>query len=206
MSAIAAYRTKILALLDDPTIQRFTSAQIDAALVYAVEEYSRCKPLVRSYSLDSTGAQRITLPADFSSFSIVRVEWVRDDFHTDEVPFYTYMQDEQWILETCNVTIPLGEVLALTYYCMHTIDGLASAAGTTIPDTDEDLVVLGAAGEAARSRAISKTESNNLNPAEAEQLTAFALSMLHKFERSLGRYETGYQTASWNDTSIDKAY
>lgn len=206
MSAIAAYRTKILALLNDPSLERYTSAQVDAALTYAIEDYSRYKPLTRTYSIDSTGERRITLPADLSSFSIVQVEWVKDAFNTDMIPFYAYLQDEQWILETCNLTIPLGEVLSLTYYCMHTIDGLNSAAGTTVPETDEDLLVMGAAGEAARSRAFSKVESNNLNPGEAEQLIAFALSMLTKFERTLGRHETGYQTASWNDASIDKAY
>lgn len=206
MSAIATYRTKVLALLNDPSLERFTNDQVDAALVFTVEDYSRYRPLTRTYSLDSTGEQRIVLPADFNAFSVVRVEWVKDGYLTDEITFYTYLQDENWILETPKTVVPLGEVLSLTYYCMHTIDGLASAAGTTIPDQDEDLVVLGAAGEAARSRAVSKTESNNLNPNEAGILTKIALDFLSQFQHRLGAPDTTFQTASWADSSIDKSY
>jgi hypothetical protein len=206
MTTLAAYRTKVLALLNDPSLERFTNDQVDAALTFAVEDYSRYRPLARTYAIDSTGEQRIVLPADFNAFSVVRAEWVNSGYLTDEIAFYTYMQDEQWILETNQVTVPVGEVLNLTYYCMHTIDTLGSATGTTIPDQDEDLVVLGAAGEAARSRAVSKVESNNLNPNEANFLMKLSQDMLKQFQIILGRPETGFQSASWADSSIDKGY
>lgn len=206
MSAVADYRTKILALLNDPSLERFTTAQVDAALTFTVEDYSRYRPLVRTYTIDSSGEQRIVLPVEFSAFSVVRVEWLRDQAQSDEIKFYTYMQDENWILETPGLIIPLGEVITLTYYAMHTVDGLASAAGTTIPDSDEDLVVLGAAGEAARSRSVSKVETNNLNPGEATILLNFALNALTQFQQKLGVHEMSYMSASWADKDIDKAF
>ena len=44
--AIAAYRTKVLALLDDPLLARYTANQVDAAIRTALETYSLFKPNV----------------------------------------------------------------------------------------------------------------------------------------------------------------
>ena len=49
MSAIAAYRTAILALLSDAGLVIFTNNDVDQALRWALAEYSFRRPLIRTY-------------------------------------------------------------------------------------------------------------------------------------------------------------
>jgi hypothetical protein len=170
-SAIADIRVK----LDDGSSDRYSDAAITEALEMALSQYAKRKPLLSTYSLDSTNSKRITMPADFIAMAIVEVEWVSSlaDFD-DSIAFYATYQDSQWVLETPGNTIPLGETLNIYYHAPHTIDGLNSASGTPVPDADEELIELGAAGYASMAHATSLVETNNLNPQEARDLLSSA--------------------------------
>ena len=205
--AIAAYRTKVLALLDDPLLARYTANQVDAAIRSALETYSLFKPNVGTYYVDSNGEARFLLPASFEASAIVNIEWVHTDpVYSNLIPFYAYLQDSQWTVETKNMTIPIGQQLMIEYNTTHYIDGLDSAVGTSVPTADENLLTVGAAAYAVSSRATSKTESNNLNPREAETLARHAVEWLTIFMKRLGMPDTGIASVSWADKSIDKAY
>jgi len=207
MSALAAYRTGIRSLLDDASSDRFTDGVIDESLELALVQYSQRKPLLRTYVLDSTNSKRITLPADFIAMSIVDVELVSSlaDFD-DRIAFYAYKPDEQWVIETPGNVIPLGETLNVYYNAPHTIDGFASASGTTVPDSDEELVELGAAGYACIARATSKVETNNLNPQEAKDLAANGREKLDQFFSLLVTVEMPFVHSTWHDQTIDKNF
>jgi hypothetical protein len=205
--AIAAFRTKVLALLDDPTPSRFTANQIDAAIRTALEMYSQFKPDVQTYNIDSNGEARFALPASLEATAIVNIEWVHTDpIYSHLIPYYAYLQDNQWVVETKGMTIPVGQQLLIEYNAMHYIDGLDAASGTSVPTADENLLSMGSAGYAAASRATSKDETNNLNPGEAEVLMKQSLFWLIEFEHRLGMPSTGFTYASWLDKNIDKAY
>jgi len=164
MTAIAAYRTAILALLSDATNVIFSADNVDQALRWALAEYSLRRPLIRtySYSVDETTAVHV-MPADFVTRHIVRVEiWNSDPDAITERPFYAYIRDEQWQIETM-VAVEAGEVLQISYSAVHQVDGLDSAAGTTIPTADETLLQTGAAGRAALMRALDRIETINMN-------------------------------------------
>lgn len=208
MLTLAAYRTKVLELLNDPTPDRFTTALVHEALLSALELYSQFNPLQRLYYFDSTGLRRETLPADFQAQAVRRIEWISGSDYTFacDLAFYAYRVDEQWVFEPRDVLIPAGEVLSIHYDTYHTIDGLNGEAGTTIPPADTQLLAIGAAGQACRMRATGQAETNNLNPAETQALLEASARWLAEFELRLGDPQMGFQSASWHDASMDRNY
>jgi hypothetical protein len=180
---------------------------VDEALASALETYSNFNPLPRTYSYTSTGDRRQSLPADLNSFGIRRIEWVSTDFmFSSEVAYYAYRMDEQWVFETTEMVIPINEILSILYDTNHTIDGHKSAAGTTVPAADVQLLAIGAAGHACRMRATSQSETNNLNPNETQALIEASLRWLAEFEIRLGSKQQGFVMASWDNPGIDRNY
>jgi len=200
-------RTDIRQLLDDTGTDRYSNAMIDEALEVALLEYSKRKPVSRTYVLDSTASRRITLPADFIAMAIVDVEWVSNlaDFN-DRIAFYATKPDEQWVLETPGNIIPLGETMNIYYHTMHTIDGFNGESGTSVPDSDEGILELGAAGFASLAHATSKVETNNLNPQEAKDMAAHGRDQIERFYAGIGMVESVFSHASWADKTIDRNY
>jgi hypothetical protein len=149
MSAIASYRTQVLQLLSDPTLAIFSNDMVDQALRWSLSEYSLRRPLIRTYNFTvdaSTGLH--VLPADFVSREITRVQLYNDDPDSiTDLVHYAFRRDESWYIQT-KKEVAAGDVLIISYSAVHQIDGLDAAAGTTVPDADENLICLGAAGQA----------------------------------------------------------
>ncbi len=182
MSAIAAYRTAILALLDDSSKVVFSDNDVDQSLRWALSEYSLRRPLIRTYQFDVlTSTSMHTLPADFVTRHITKVElWNTDPDYMVDLAFYAYKVDEQWVINP-RFFVESGEVLQISYSDVHTIDGLDAAAGTTVPDADETLLQMGAAGQAAMMRAMNRVETINMNPAVVQGYRQLAADYLSKF-------------------------
>ncbi len=74
--ALATYEARILALLDDAAQARYTTAQVDAALRWALNVYSQHRPLIETYSLDTDGnrhhrtASRLRSHEDYQSGTV----------------------------------------------------------------------------------------------------------------------------------------
>lgn len=184
--ALADYRTATLAALDDASQARFTNAQIDAALRWALDVYTKYRPLVKEYNLDTDGNAVMELPDDFDAIKIIKVELDATDIDDiREITYYAYIRDEAWWLETVKETIAADEVLNITYSARHTIDDLDSAAGTTIPTEDEHLVVTGAAGFALQQRASSRLETTNLNDDTIQRMVQLANTEITYFMAAL---------------------
>lgn len=179
--AISTYRTRIAQLLDDTTNARYTSNQIDEALRMALEEFTLRNPLVRTYTIDADGNRRLALP--FTALQILNVEeWNADPSEDYKLSYSASFDDETWIIEFDEDNTPAsGTVLSVKYTTTHTIDGLDSAAGTTIPSHLEESVMFGAAGFAAQTRAASRAESINLQPSVLSQLLNLAEAYLNRF-------------------------
>ena len=182
MTAIAAYRTAMLALLSDATNVIFSADNVDQALRWALAEYSLRRPLIRTYqfSVDSsTGIHN--LPVDFITRHITKVElYNADPDAITECAFYAYIRDEQWVVETSR-EVAAGSVLQISYSVVHQVDGLDSAAGTTIPAADETLLQTGAAGRAALMRALDRIETINMNKGVVSEYRALADQYLRTF-------------------------
>jgi hypothetical protein len=184
--AIAAVRTAVLALLDDVSSARFTSAQIDQAVRQALLDYTLYRPVVRTYEFETDGYQTMPLPADFEAIRISKVElWDDDPKRIRKIKFHAYKVDEQWLLETVDETFEALEILTITYSAKHTVDGLDSAAGTTIDD--DNLLCMGAAGYAAQSRATSRAESINMQAEVMIQLLTISSRYMTAFIEQLKR-------------------
>jgi len=182
MSAIAAYRTSILALLADAGKVVFSDNDVDQALRWALSEYSYHRPLIRTYQYSVIGSTAThELPADFVTREIVKVELFNaNPDQVIELEQYSDRPDEQWIIHTKN-TIANAQVLTVYYSVVHQVDGLDSAAGTTVPTDDEILLELGAAGHAALMRATNRAETINMNPGVVDAYRALALDYTARF-------------------------
>jgi hypothetical protein len=194
--AIAAYRTKVLAVLDDASQTRYTSAQVDQALRLALAEYSTSRPIDTTYSLDADGTQRLALPSDFVARYVYGLE-NRATYPPIIYPIYAYNEDETWIIETPQHTIPTGTTLTVLYGSPQFIDGLDSAAGTTILDEHADILSLGAAGFALADRANSRNETVNIDHDAAEIMLRQSAHYLTKFHAFLNRPATRQSQALW---------
>lgn len=193
MSAIAAFRTAVLALLDDPTIARYTAAQVDAALRQALYFYSMARPLIYTYNVDGCDDYEIEMPADFSAFNISEVFLDNSDDPPTPVVFYAFKRDEHWFIHTSSRLIASTEAIMVTYSLTHTIDGLDGAAGTTIPIEDEPILQVGAAGYAAFIRSNSHAESINMQPSVSGQLLKWSLELLKRFQDAISTHQSaGY--------------
>jgi hypothetical protein len=182
MSALAAFRTSILALLSDPSNAIFSNNDVDQALRWALSEYSQKRPLIRTYQLSVDAATTVhTLPADFITRHVTKVELYDEDPNSiEDLAFYAYQRDEQWFVETRS-EVSAGEVLQISYSAIHTVDGLDAASGTTLPAADEPLLYVGAAGRAAQMRALDRIETINMNPDVVQMYKLLAADYLFFF-------------------------
>ena len=78
-----------------------------------------------------------------------------------------------------------GEVARVFYTAMQTLNGLDSATATTIPLDDESLLVTGAAGHAATSRAVDLAEKVSIDRLISQQVRAWGLNQLQEFRSGL---------------------
>jgi hypothetical protein len=197
MAVIADFRTKILLLLDDVALARYTSDQVDEALREALNKYNRFNPIEKTYIINGTGAYRITLPADFAALAITRIEWLSSSPTVDDaIPFYAYKPDEQWEIELRS-SYSTSDTLIIYYAATNFIDGFDSGAGTSIPAEDVDILALGAAGFAALTRAHSRAEAINLVPNETQNLLALGQKYLTEFYNHFATKPKTYVVAIW---------
>jgi len=190
---LAAYRTRILELLDDVSSVRFTEAQLDSGLRSALILYDKIRPLVRTYQLDGTGWQVIALPADFAATFINRVQLysATSKAALPDVPYKARRVDEQWQVETVSGIYAPGQVLTVTYVSKHTVDNLDGGAGSTIDN--DDLFVMGGAAYAGFSRAVSRAESINMQPGVQAQLLELSNNYMNLFVAGLRSAEVVMQ-------------
>jgi hypothetical protein len=127
--------------LNDPDNDRFTDDQVDAALRWALVQYNLYRPLIATYSLNTDGKHTIELPDDFNATHIIKVELFNDNIDLiRELAYYAWKVEEAWFVQTAGETVPVDNVLTITYSAPNTIDDLDGAAGTTVPLEDEHLV------------------------------------------------------------------
>jgi hypothetical protein len=184
--AIAAVRTAVLALLDDVSSARFTSAQIDQAARTALVDYDSYRPVVSTAALTGTGARLLSLPSTFITDHISRLVLVNanPDLSID-LPFYASKINGVWVVDTITA-YPLNTAFLVYYEARNTINGLDSATATTADN--DNLLCVGVAGYTAQMRSVSRAESINMQPSVAAQLTSIAEKYLATFLEGLKRY------------------
>jgi hypothetical protein len=206
MSALAAYRTAVLALLVDPTNVIFSNTDVDQALRWSLSEYSLRRPLIRTYQFTVVSSTTIhELPTDFITRHVTQVQlWNSDPQKMLDLAFYATICDEEWTIET-STAISAGSVLTISYSVVHQIDGLDSAAGTTVPAADETLLQTGSAGRCAQMHALSKVETINMNNDVVKLYRDLAVDYLASFNAGITK-EPGIAVAAITFPNINMVF
>jgi hypothetical protein len=81
----------------------------------------------------------------------------------------------------------------------YTLSGLDGASSTTLPEADTAYLVMGAAGFAARSRAVNRTQAANLAEAMPAALLSWSSAQLDAFFFGLGLKSSASTTTGSSD-------
>ncbi len=193
-TTLSALTTRLLLLLGDTSANRFTSTITAEAWKLALSEYSYAVPNIQTKTFTvATAGREQALPVDgepeedafpgLISITQVLFPWLGD--YEEQAPherFYFYFTDGQPVIYIGGSRTPaVDDQLRITYASQHTIDDLSEAEVCTVPGHDFELLLLGAAGHAARLRTSIYSESFSNHP----ELKLFAIDNLTQFRTTL---------------------
>jgi hypothetical protein len=187
MSDLATLRDLVEADLDDSANDVWSTSEIDRAIKRALTDYSHVRPQ------EATGT--ITLAADGREISlstltgltrVVRVCYPYTASDPEDPP--EWRRFEQWstTLYVLDGDEPdSGEVVRVYYNKPQTIEDLDSATATTIPDDEEEVVVLGAAAYAAIQKARGAVGAAGVSTETPEHWLAWGTDRMTHFRDKL---------------------
>jgi hypothetical protein len=191
MAALAELRTRIERALSDATNQRFSEPDLDKALLLALQEYSRALPQrkVGTVTLAADGRE-VSLSSLDDLLDVEQIEWDYDadapDYPPVYRPFYIiYDGTSKTLFVDTDDEPQSGDVVRVFYTVPQTIENLDGANETSVPAGDEGLLVLGAAGYAAVSRAASLLEKVGVDRDQAVRLEQWGRARLAAFHGEL---------------------
>ena len=196
MSTLAQIRDRVEAMLMDTANAIYPTTLIDEAINLALDEYSLINPL---------GAETfITLPADGREIAIdsltglinvTEVWWPYDSTASSETwPPNRVLGWRLWwddarpvlFLDTRDQEQPqLDDEVRIWYTKRQAIENLNSATATTLQGDHESLIVLGAAGHAAMSRAEDLIEISGTDLYQVGVLATWGSKKLREFKQKL---------------------
>lgn len=164
MTTFAAYRTRIQNSLDD-TNSKYSDSIIDEALRKVLNEYTRANPNIKAHTHTVTTAGRIQTLAAANLIAIILLVHHYDSTSPD--PFVnaredfslTYVDGSPTLYFSGNDIPQVDEKIYIRYAAKQIIKDLDAAATTTVRDDHEDILVVGAAGQAAMMRASGLNEA-----------------------------------------------
>ena len=162
MSSLAEIRERVSETLKDVNNKIWSADAIDESIRKALDAYSGIDPLEMETVIDVLADGReVALNEVDGLLGVTEVWWPYDSAGTDWLPtsviFRLWWDDARPVLFMPAVDggqPQAGDEIRLWYYRSHTIAGLDGEAVTTVPASRESLLVIGAAGYAARSRGI----------------------------------------------------
>lgn len=176
MTTLALYRTRIINSLDDSTL-KYSNDILDEALRKVLNVYTRAFPNIKTTSVTvATTGRSQTLASCANLMSIIQLvhpynSALSDPFVCEREDFMLTWQDGIPFVWFKSPDIPqVGEKIFVNYAAKQTIKDLDTAASTTVRDDHEDLLVGGAAGQAAMMRASGLTEKWGTIPNQQSNL------------------------------------
>lgn len=186
MTTLAAYRTRIQDSLDD-TNSKYTDTTIDEALRKVLNEYTRVNPNFKTHEHTVVTAGRTQTLAAAALIAIVQLVHPYDDtltnpFIYEREDFHQTYIDGSPTLYFFGGAIPqVDEKIYVKYACKQTITNLDAAAATTIRDDHEDILVVGASGQAAMMRASGLNEQWGGTQGEMTSLMGWGSNQYNRF-------------------------
>lgn len=192
MSNLATIRDRVEERLADTGNAIWDTNWIDEGLRQTLDEYSWVIPqrLITTLTLSSD-----TREIDVSSISgLLEIDRVWTPYtSTDPEDPPNWRKFQHWrdasILylpsNDCLGQPSNGDVVRIFYTKRQVVEDLDSATATTIPAAEESLLVTGAAGHAAISRALDVQEQVTLGKAVAKEIEAWGKARLDEFAKDL---------------------
>jgi hypothetical protein len=202
-ATLSSFRDRVEVALMDTSNEIWSTTVLEEAIRQALAEYSKVYPrrVIGMVTLAASGRE-----VDISSLSgvlrVVRV-WLPYTAASPEDPpnqrYFEHWRDQQKLWFKDEPEPASGEVLRVFYTAMQTLDDLDSAAATTFPDDDETLLVLGASGYAASSRAVDLLEQVSRDRLTPQQVRAWGLGRLQEFRAGLKAVQRrlAMETSAW---------
>ncbi len=185
-TTLSTLTTRLLLMLGDTLANRFTVDITTEGFRLALAEYSYAVPYIKTATVTVTVAgreQSLSALSRLISVTMVLYPWTSDSIELDPLPsYYYYFTDGVPMLYVGGQRTPaVGDKLRVSYALTHIIDDLDAAATCTVPAQDFALLLMGAAGHAARLRTAIYSESFSAHP----ELKAFAIDNLNQFRATL---------------------
>jgi hypothetical protein len=186
-SALAAFRARIINSLDDSTL-KYSNDILDEALRKVLNEYTRAFPNIRSAQITvATAGRSQSLASCTNLMNIIQlvhpyVSTAADPFCREREDFTLTWLDGSPIAYFKGDHIPrVNEIIYVKFAAKQTIQSLDSAASTTVRDDHEDLLIVGAAGQAAMMRASGLTEKWGTIPGQQSNLMIWGQHNYRRF-------------------------
>ena len=185
MPTIDLLTPRLLLILGDVSANRFTDTITDEAWKLTLAEYSYAVPniITDTHTVISAGREQALNFDGLISITQILFPWKNDLEEMDpHQPYYFYFTDGLPIVYIGGTRTPaVGDKLRITYAAKHTIDDVDGAVASTVPPQDFELLLLGAAGHAARLRTSIYSESFSNHP----ELKLFAIDNLAQYRATL---------------------
>jgi hypothetical protein len=215
MANLAAYRTRISNSLND-TATKYSNDILDEALRKVLNEYARAFPNISTQEITiSTAGRPQSLSTCTNLISVIQLvhPWnagLADPFVYEREDYMITWQDGSPAAYFTGQDIPqAGEKIFVKYAGKQTIESLDSATLTTVRDDHEDLLIVGAAGQAAMIRASGLNEAWGVKSGEMSQLMVWGNNQYNRFldflaevrtEQSMNIFpETYWKLDQWDD-------
>ena len=196
MANLAAYRTRITNSLSD-TVAKYTTTVMDEALRKVLNEYTRAFPNISTQSITvGTAGRSQTATACTNLMAIIQLlhpydSTLTDPYAYEREDFVLTWQDGIPFLYFTGSDIPqAAEKIFVKFSAKQTIEDLDSATGTTVRDDHEDLLIVGAAGQAAMMRASGLNEQWGSSPGEMNSLMLWGSHQYREFQNFLTEIRT----------------
>jgi len=196
MANLAAYRTRIINSLNDTTT-KYSNDILDEALRKVLNEYTRAFPNIDSQVVVVETASRSQYLSDCSNLlNVIQLvhpynSTLADPFAYEREDFVITWQNGAPYAYFTGADIPqVGEIIYVKYACKQTIDDLDSAAATTVRDDHEDLLIVGASGQAAMIRASGLNEQWGAKSGDMNQLMIWGSNQYTRFLQFLAEIRT----------------
>ncbi len=191
MSTLAIYRMRVLNTLKS-TNEKFEDDIIDEAIRRVLDEYSQSFPDISEISFALVASGRTQLLESCSGLLAVlqlilpyNAAFLDPAINTRE-DFYIFFHHGDPYVYLTGQPIPLtGETLFVRFARRHSLFGLDEAELTSIRNDHESMLIVGAAGAAATSRAAGTIEQWGGKAGDPNQLMLWGQSQYEKFREFL---------------------
>jgi hypothetical protein len=187
MTTLTTLRDRVEQVLADSGNAIWSTSDLDEAIRQALNEYSLVSPYQAEATLTLSDSDREIDVSALTSVIGVSEVWAPYDAGSP-TPIrraFEHWRDWQSLYIKDHWALAAGDVARIFYTQLHTLSGLDSATVTTLRAEEVALIITGAAGHAATSRALDLAEQVTLDRATVKQVRAWGQDKLREFRAGL---------------------